>query len=116
MFDFTEPTRHGCPDGRPDPIAAPMARKKSLLRAAVADLLPRSVTERVKAPYPATHDPAYDIAIRAQAADLLSSPNAPVWTYLDPGRLSERLERPDTDRATRAGIDFALNLDLWLTR
>ncbi|WP_326947641.1 asparagine synthase (glutamine-hydrolyzing) [Amycolatopsis sp. NBC_01307] len=105
-YAFNTPWSHHTFDGR----------EKSLLRAAVADLLPRSVTERVKAPYPATHDPGYDVAIRAQAADLLATPNAPAWTYLDPARLSERLARPETDRATRAGIDFALNLDLWLTR
>lgn len=76
----------------------------------------RPAPARVKAPYPATHDPAYDVAIRAQAADLLATPNVPAWTYLDPARLSERLARPETDRATRAGIDFALYLDRWLTR
>jgi asparagine synthase (glutamine-hydrolysing) len=105
-YAFNAPWAHHTFDGR----------EKSLLRAAVADLLPRSVTRRVKAPYPATHDPAYDVAIRSQAADLLASPTAPVWTYLAPERLRERLTRPDGDRATRAGIDFALNLDLWLAR
>jgi asparagine synthase (glutamine-hydrolysing) len=43
-----------------------------------------------------------------------ATPTAPVWTYLDPARLRERLDRRVTDRATRAGIDFALNLDVWL--
>jgi asparagine synthase (glutamine-hydrolysing) len=89
-------------------------REKSVLRAAAAELLPASVLARTKAPYPATQDPAYDHAIREQAADLLTMPTAPVWTYLDPLRLRDRLSRPATDRASRAGIDFALNLDLWL--
>ncbi len=89
-------------------------REKSLLRAAAADVLPAGVAARVKAPYPATQDPAYDRAIRDQAAELHASPNAPVWTFLDPQRLRDRLARPTTDRATRAGIDFALNLDVWL--
>ena len=89
-------------------------REKSLLRAAVAPLLPKAVLDRVKAPYPAAHDPAYDTAIRAQASDLLATPNAPAWDLLDPGQLRQRLNRPDADRATRAGLDFALNLDLWL--
>ncbi|MET9487229.1 asparagine synthase (glutamine-hydrolyzing) [Nocardia sp. NPDC006630] len=89
-------------------------REKSLLRAAVADLLPPSVAARVKAPYPITHDPAYDLALRAQAADLAAQPAAPVWDYLDRNRLRERLTRPLADRATRAALDFALNFDLWL--
>ncbi|WP_410875335.1 asparagine synthase (glutamine-hydrolyzing) [Nocardia sp. A7] len=89
-------------------------REKSLLRAAVADLLPPSVTARTKAPYPITHDPAYDRALRTQAADLIAAASAPVWDYLDRSRLRDRLHRPLDDRATRAGLDFALNMDLWL--
>ncbi|WP_410657341.1 asparagine synthase-related protein [Amycolatopsis sp. lyj-112] len=89
-------------------------REKSLLRAATADVLPASIANRTKAPYPVTQDPAYDRAIREQAADLVATPTAPVWTFLDPQRLRARLDREMTDRATRAGIDFALNLDLWL--
>ncbi|WP_436499212.1 asparagine synthase (glutamine-hydrolyzing) [Actinokineospora sp. HUAS TT18] len=88
-------------------------REKSLLRAATVDLLPPSVTSRVKAPYPVTQDPAYDQAIGEQARDLLASPNAAVWTLLDPSRLRGRLSRTP-DQATRAGIDFALSLDVWL--
>ena len=89
-------------------------QEKSLLRAAAADVLPASVVTRTKAPYPVTQDPAYDRAIRDQAADLVATPTSPAWTFLDPQRLRDRLARPVTDRATRAGIDFALNLDLWL--
>src|SRR4029434_1626703 len=40
-------------------------REKSILRAAARDLLPRSIVERQKSPYPATQDPAYESAIRA---------------------------------------------------
>src|SRR5256885_16907212 len=41
-------------------------REKSLLRAAVADLLPAEVLERVKSPYPTTQDPAYYDSLQAQ--------------------------------------------------
>jgi asparagine synthase (glutamine-hydrolysing) len=90
------------------------SREKSLLRAAVAPLLPTSVVNRTKAPYPVTHDPAYHRMITEQARDMLATPSAPAWTLLEPERLRDRLERPGTDHATRSGIDFALNLDLWL--
>ncbi|MFI1235097.1 asparagine synthase (glutamine-hydrolyzing) [Nocardia salmonicida] len=89
-------------------------REKSLLRGAVADLLPASVLGRTKAPYPITHDPAYDRALRAQATNLITQPSAPVWDYLDRHRVQSRLGRPLDDRATRSGIDFALNFDIWL--
>lgn len=91
-------------------------REKSLLRAAVADLLPHSVIARTKAPYPITNDPAYDRSLRQQAVDLIADPSAPVWDFLDRNRLRERLHRPLTDRATRSGIDFALHLEIWLRR
>jgi asparagine synthase (glutamine-hydrolysing) len=103
-YAFDTPWSHHTGDGR----------EKSLLRAACGDLLPAAVRDRVKAPYPVTRDPAYDRLIQEQANDLLATPTSPVWTYLDPVRLRERLDRQVTDRATRSGLDFALNLDLWL--
>ncbi|WP_020392427.1 asparagine synthase (glutamine-hydrolyzing) [Kribbella catacumbae] len=104
-YAFNTPWTHHTFDGQ----------EKSVLRAATADLLPASVATRTKAPYPITQDPLYDRAIRDQASDLLATPTAPVWTYLDPQRLRDRLTRPITTRATRAGIDFTLNLNLWLS-
>lgn len=89
-------------------------REKSLLRAAVAELLPASVTARVKSPYPSVGHPGYHQTLREQVADLLATPAAPVWGYLDAAAVRHRLARPATDRATRAGLDFVLNLDLWL--
>lgn len=47
-------------------------REKSLLRAAVADLLPAAVRDRVKAPYPITLDPLYDEMLRVKLRDLVS--------------------------------------------
>jgi asparagine synthase (glutamine-hydrolysing) len=89
-------------------------REKSLLRAAAAADLPSSVLTRVKAPYPSTQDPRYRRMIQDQVGDLLATPTAPVWDYFDPTALRNRLSRPDSDRATRAGLDFALSFDLWL--
>ena len=89
-------------------------REKSLLRAAAAPDLPSSVLERVKAPYPSTQDPRYARLLRDQVRDLLATPSAPVWSYLDPAATRNRLSRPDSDRATRAGLDFALSFDVWL--
>lgn len=52
-------------------------REKSLLREATADLIPRSVYDRVKSPYPSTQDPEYAVALRNQAKDLLARPDHP---------------------------------------
>ena len=43
-------------------------REKSLLRAATADLLPESVVQRVKSPYPSTQDVHYEEMLRAEVA------------------------------------------------
>lgn len=58
-------------------------REKSLLRAASADVLPQSVVERKKSPYPSTRDPAYGRFLRQQLAEVLADPDAPVRPLLD---------------------------------
>ncbi|QHS50139.1 asparagine synthase (glutamine-hydrolyzing), partial (plasmid) [Klebsiella michiganensis] len=50
-------------------------REKSLLRAAVKDLLPESILTRTKTPYPATQDPTYEIGLRHQLQEILSDNN-----------------------------------------
>ena len=57
-------------------------REKSLLRAATADLLPQSVVQRVKCPYPAIQDPTYDQLLYAQLTALLGNRNAAVAPLL----------------------------------
>jgi asparagine synthase (glutamine-hydrolysing)/amidotransferase len=94
-------------------------REKSLLRAAVADLLPRSVLERAKTPYPATQDSAYEAALRAELARIEADPGAPVRPLLDQARVRRLLERPLGDRSRsydRGGLEMALWLNAWLGR
>lgn len=57
-------------------------REKSLLRAATADLLPRSVVQRVKSAYPGIQDLSYDRFLRARFAGLLNDSNAAVAPLL----------------------------------
>ncbi|PZS13965.1 MAG: hypothetical protein DLM60_19915, partial [Pseudonocardiales bacterium] len=58
-------------------------REKSLLRAAATDLLPSSVLQRVKSPYPSTEDPLYASALQQQAKELLSKPEDPVFELVN---------------------------------
>src|SRR5437667_10089876 len=51
-------------------------REKSLLRAATADVLPKSVVERVKSPYPSTQDPKYATKLQEHDRDYLSRDHA----------------------------------------
>lgn len=90
-------------------------REKSLLRAAVRDVLPDAVADRVKSPYPVTADPTYPAVLRAELAHLAARRESPALDLLDRRRLADALA-PDTDPHTvRLAVDFALDLDAWLT-
>jgi asparagine synthase (glutamine-hydrolysing) len=92
--------------------------EKSLLRAASTDLLPRSVLERRKSPYPATQDPAYEEALRGQLGELLARGDAPVLPLLDLDRARALAKGGGAGRSEfdRAPMEQALLLDAWLTR
>jgi asparagine synthase (glutamine-hydrolysing) len=91
-------------------------REKSLLRAATADALPRSVVERVKSPYPSTQDPEYGRALRRAAADVLADPVHPVFDLVDRSWLAGAVtsESPAVTQAERFGLERVLDLALWL--
>jgi asparagine synthase (glutamine-hydrolysing) len=88
-------------------------REKSLLRAATADVLPRSVVERVKSPYPSTQDPKYAKKLQEHARDYLSREHA-VLELIDREWLREATTTEDIDVATRFGLERSLDLALWL--
>ncbi|MFF2040761.1 asparagine synthase (glutamine-hydrolyzing) [Kitasatospora sp. NPDC058170] len=90
-------------------------REKSLLRAAVRDVLPDEIADRVKSPYPVVQDPDYPALLRAELAELATDPGAPVLGLLDRRALTDALA-PDTDpQSVRLGVDLALDLNAWLT-
>jgi len=91
-------------------------REKSLLRGATRDLLPQSVVERVKSPYPSTQDPHYTDALQQQAAELLDQRDHGVFALVDAGWL-ETASRPDPEsigQVDRQGLEWTLNLSTWL--
>ncbi|MFH8475889.1 asparagine synthase (glutamine-hydrolyzing) [Streptomyces sp. NPDC018000] len=91
-------------------------REKSLLREATADLLPRSVYERTKTPYPSTQDPKYAFALQEHARDLLARPDHRVFDLIDRARL-QRVADHDAPRitsASRRGLERTLDLAVWL--
>jgi asparagine synthase (glutamine-hydrolysing) len=91
-------------------------REKSLLRAATADLLPESIVQRRKSPYPATQDPTYEQALHDEVAKLLAN-DAPVVALLDPERARAAVNQPvgpvSTD-ISRRQLEFILGLSAWL--
>jgi asparagine synthase (glutamine-hydrolysing) len=91
-------------------------REKTLLREATADVLPKSVYDRVKSPYPSTQDPKYAAALQDQARDLLTRSGHPVFDLVDRDRLraAADTETPVSTQAGRRGLERALDLALWL--
>ncbi|MEU0050514.1 asparagine synthase (glutamine-hydrolyzing) [Streptomyces sp. NPDC006309] len=91
-------------------------REKSLLREATADVLPRSVYERVKSPYPSTQDPRYARALQEQAKDLLTRPSHPVFDLVDRDRVRRAADHdaPVSTQAARRGLERTLDLAQWL--
>lgn len=90
-------------------------REKSLLRSATADLLPQSVLNRVKAPYPATMDPLYTGALLQQCKELLTTDD-PVFELVDRSYL-EDITRQESDAMpidVRNGMERVLDLSTWL--
>jgi asparagine synthase (glutamine-hydrolysing) len=93
-------------------------REKSLLRAAVSDLLPTSILQRRKSPYPATQDPAYEQALRDELGKLLAN-EGPVTPLLDVEQARKVLDRPlgpVSMDASRHQMELVLQLDAWLRR
>ncbi|MGA5560972.1 asparagine synthase (glutamine-hydrolyzing) [Streptomyces platensis] len=93
-------------------------REKSLLRAAATDLLPHSVLTRVKTPYPATQDPAYERLLRQELADVLADREAPVRELLDLEKAGDVLRRPVgavSRPYDRGSMELVLWMNTWLS-
>jgi asparagine synthase (glutamine-hydrolysing) len=91
-------------------------REKSLLRGAVRDLLPRSVVERVKSPYPSTQDPFYGAAIQKQARELLAQRAHAVFGLVDPDWVADAARRDPAllTQEARNQLERTLDMAIWL--
>ncbi|MET0424622.1 MAG: asparagine synthase (glutamine-hydrolyzing) [Actinoplanes sp.] len=92
-------------------------REKSLLRAAVKDLVPQVVMDRPKSPYPVTQDPSYTEALHREMAAVLADPSSPVLPLLDvaAARAAVSDRSPVANQwHSRVNIETALQFDAWL--
>jgi asparagine synthase (glutamine-hydrolysing) len=91
-------------------------REKSVLRAATRELLPNSITERQKSPYPSTQDPAYEIVARDQVAAVLKDRAHPAAPLLNRAAIEEILARPVGNASLmsdRRGLECVRSLSTW---
>ncbi|WFB10710.1 asparagine synthase (glutamine-hydrolyzing) [Streptomyces sp. LX-29] len=90
-------------------------REKSLLRAAVRDLLPASVADRTKALYPHTQELAYVGALQRQVSERLSAGHQAV-DFFDGNALRKAAAAPPeaVRRDEREAFERVLDLATWL--
>jgi asparagine synthase (glutamine-hydrolysing) len=92
-------------------------REKSILRAAARHLLPASILERRKSPYPATQDPAYERAVRADVTGILADTGNPVNALINREAVEEMLLRPlqsSSNLPERVGLERVRTMSAWL--
>lgn len=92
-------------------------REKSLLRAAMKDLLPEAISQRIKTPYPSIRAEAYNQTLRERLAQLVQTGASPLADYLAP-TLTEEIRREGAAALekgmSRAALETTLQLDDWL--
>lgn len=90
--------------------------EKSVLRAAMGHLLPQSVVERRKSPYPRTQDPSYVAALQRQATELLNDSHDEVFFLLDIGWVRQATTMPPeaVHMGLRMAFERLLDVDVWL--
>jgi asparagine synthase (glutamine-hydrolysing) len=87
------------------------------LRAATRDVLPESIAQRVKAPYPSTQDSGYEKKLRDKLAEVIGQGNAPILPLLDLERTRGRLDgsiSTASTQITRIDLEVPLWLNAWL--
>ncbi|MET9290905.1 asparagine synthase (glutamine-hydrolyzing) [Streptomyces sp. NPDC003077] len=89
-------------------------REKSLLRAAVADLLPEAVLKRPKNPYPTIQDPHYTRSLRAALAAVADDTAAPAHALLNPAAVRTALDAGTPAQDVRYAAELVLDLNTWL--
>jgi asparagine synthase (glutamine-hydrolysing) len=92
-------------------------REKSLLRAAAKDIVPKEILQRVKSPYPATQDPAYERALRLQMQDFIPTSPQSFKKAFDEVALRGLIDKPLGATSIgweRGDIDHALAIGDWL--
>lgn len=96
-------------------------REKSLLRAALADVLPREVLERRKSPYPVVQDLAYAEALCTDLLGVLDDPGSPVADLVDRDAVAKAAADPGalvSGRGVwvaRTHAEMVIQLNAWLS-
>lgn len=95
-------------------------REKSLLREAMRGVLPDSVLDRKKNPYPSTQDSRYELALRRKVEEILTK-DAPVLRIVSENDVRRLLDRPVGSFAVggpwsaRAVLERLVEFNTWVS-
>jgi asparagine synthase (glutamine-hydrolysing)/amidotransferase len=83
----------------------------------VKDIIPESIYNRVKTPYPATQDPQYENGLREQLSQLLADSNAPARPLLDLHKARTWMTHTDVAVShpyNRGSLEATLSINRWM--
>lgn len=102
-------------------IKALNGREKGVVRAAFYGLLPNSIIERKKSPYPKTHNPLYFELAVSRVQEIMSDKNSVVAEFLNRSEIEKIIENPDSISSPWYGqlmkapqiLAYIIQLDYW---
>jgi asparagine synthase (glutamine-hydrolysing) len=95
-------------------------REKSLLRAAMRGVLPDSVLDRKKNPYPSTQDRGYERAVRERLEAVIAADDSPVLRLASREEIRRLLDAPEGAYSmggpwsARAVLERLVEFDRWV--
>ncbi len=105
-------------------IKAMHGREKGIVREAFRGLLPDSIIDRKKSPYPKTHDPMYFKLCAAAANEIIHDHSSPLYGIIEPAGVEaiindpERISSPWYGQLMRAPqiLAYIIQLDYWFRK
>ncbi len=99
-------------------------REKGIVRAAFRGLLPDSIIDRKKSPYPKTHNPLYFELCANKVREILSDSTSPIKDILDPDGVESIIQNPDQISSPWYGqlmrapqiLAYIIQLDYWFRK
>ncbi len=99
-------------------------REKGIVRAAFRGLLPDSIIDRKKSPYPKTHNPLYLELCAGRVREILSDSSSPVSEFIDSSGVEaiindpEKISSPWYGQLMRAPqiLAYIIQLDYWFRK
>lgn len=67
-------------------------REKGILRHAFQGILPDEVLFRKKSPYPKTHHPLYEVAVKERLTQIINDPSAPLLSFINKDKMQTLLQ------------------------